>query len=88
MTIRLTSRFERIVEKKMRENPRWSSHPDCNLPKVLHEVIVSDHTFSGDIEPLSPNFTPYRVGISVSEEIWDRLRVGMEVEVQWVVPDV
>lgn len=88
MTTHLISRVERVVEKKMRENPRWTSHPDCDLPQLLHEVIVSDHTFSGDLESLSPNFTPYRVCIAVPEDIWERLRVGMEVEVQWVVPDV
>lgn len=86
--VQLTTRQERIVEKKVGENPRWSSDPGCTVPNLIHTVIVSDHTFSGNMDTLSPNFMPYRVSIEVPEQVWERLRVGMLVDIQWVVPDV
>lgn len=75
----LTTREERILEKKI----RITDH--TNTP--VHEIIVSDHVFS-DPSIESGFITPYRVCIAVPQETWDRLTVGMKIDVQWVVPGV
>lgn len=89
----LTIRKERIVEKKVRLNPKYSKGADRdpdnnNQPKLLYEVIISDHTFSNDLIQGTIASDGYRVSIAIDQSLWERLVVGMTIDIIWSVPDV
>jgi hypothetical protein len=73
----LMLREERVLEKKVKISKDNGEE---------YSVVISDRVFSGGSNVLGN--LPYRVSIEIPKEKWDRITVGMRVNVTWDLPDV